>query len=79
LGVRRFLDILKHVAFIKDEQVKIHRYLSGFPSFIYETIQYDDSNPLEETIRWDKCIYDKQRGIPTFQEACEDKMKRKME
>jgi hypothetical protein len=35
---RRFLEILKYVPFIKDESVKIHRYLSGFPSFISDKI-----------------------------------------
>jgi hypothetical protein len=32
----RFLEMMKYVSFIKDETVKIHRYLSGFPSFISE-------------------------------------------
>ena len=31
-----FLDLLKYVPFFKDEQVKFHRYLSGFPSVINE-------------------------------------------
>jgi hypothetical protein len=35
---RRFLELLKYVSFIKDEIVKIHRYLSGFTSFINEKI-----------------------------------------
>jgi hypothetical protein len=48
---RRFLELLKYVSFIKDETVKIQRYLSGFPSFISEKIQYDDPKTLEETIR----------------------------
>jgi hypothetical protein len=48
---RRFLELLKYVAFIKDEQVKIQRYLSGIPSFISDKIQYDDPKTLEETIR----------------------------
>jgi hypothetical protein len=30
---RRFLELLKYVPFIKDETVKIQRYLSGLPSF----------------------------------------------
>jgi hypothetical protein len=34
----RFLELLKYVSFIKDEIVKIQRYLSGFPSFISEKI-----------------------------------------
>jgi hypothetical protein len=48
---RRFLELLKYVSFIKDEKVKIHRYLSGMPSFISDKIQYDDPKTLEETIR----------------------------
>ena len=35
---RRFMKLLKYVSFIKDEIVKIQRYLSGFPSFISEKI-----------------------------------------
>jgi hypothetical protein len=33
---RRFLELMKYVSFIKDETVKIQRYLSGLPSFISE-------------------------------------------
>jgi hypothetical protein len=51
---RRFLELLKYVSFIKDETIKIQMYLSGFPSFISEKIQYDDPKTLEETIRRDK-------------------------
>jgi hypothetical protein len=35
---RIFLELLKYVAFIKDEQVKIHRYLSGISLFISDNI-----------------------------------------
>jgi hypothetical protein len=76
---RRFLELLKYVAFIKDEQVKIQRYLSEFPSFISDKIQYDDPKTLEETIRHTKCLYEKKRGRGTFQKAWEDKMKSKVE
>jgi hypothetical protein len=55
---RRFIDMLKYVPFIKDETVKIHRYLSGLPPFISDKIQYDDPKTLEETIRREKCLYD---------------------
>ena len=48
---RRFLELLKYVYFIKDETIKIRRYLSGFPSFISDKIQYDDPKTLEKTIR----------------------------
>jgi hypothetical protein len=35
---RRFLELLKYVSFIKDETIKIQRYLSGLPSFISDKI-----------------------------------------
>jgi hypothetical protein len=76
---RRFLELLKYVSFIKDETVKIQRYLSGFPSFISEKIQYDDPKTLEETIRRDKCLYDQQKARPSFQKAWEDNKKFKMD
>jgi hypothetical protein len=76
---RIFLELLKYIAFIKDEKVKIQRYLSGFPSFISDKIQYDDHKTLEETIRHTKCLYEKQRRRLTFQKAWEDKMKSKVE
>jgi hypothetical protein len=47
----RFLELLKYVSFIKDETVKIQRYLSGLSSFISDKIQYDDPKTFEETIR----------------------------
>jgi hypothetical protein len=70
---------LKYASFIKDETVKIHRYLSGLPSFISDKIQYDDSKTLEETIRRSKFLYDQKKGKPTFQKAWEDKKKFNME
>jgi hypothetical protein len=30
---KKFLELLRYVDFIKDEKVKIQRFLSGFPSF----------------------------------------------
>jgi hypothetical protein len=67
------------VSFIKDEQVKIQRYLSGIPSFMSDKLQYDDPKTLEEAIRRDKCLYDQHKGRTTFQKAWEDKKKNKME
>jgi hypothetical protein len=76
---RRFLELLKYVSFIKDEQVNIQRYLNGLPSFISDKIQYDNLKTLEETIRQAKFLYDHHKGRTTFQKPWEDKMKSKME
>jgi hypothetical protein len=66
---------LKYAPFIKDETVKIQRYLSGFPSFISDKIQYDDTKTMEETIKREKCLFDQKKGNPTFQKSWEDKKK----
>jgi hypothetical protein len=76
---RRFLELLKYVFFIKDESVKIQRYLSGLSSFISDKIQYDDPKTLEETVRRDKFLYYRHKGRPTFQKSWEDKNKNMME
>jgi hypothetical protein len=76
---RRFLELLSYVPFIKDETVKIQRYLSGLPPSIGDNIQYDDPKTMEETIRRAKCLYDRQKEKPTFQKDWEDKKKFKRE
>ena len=76
---RIFLELLKYVPFIKDETVSIQMYLSGLPSSISDKIQYDDPKTMEETIRREKCLYDKQKEKPTFQKSWEDKKKFKRE
>jgi hypothetical protein len=47
---RILLELLKYVPFIKDETIRIQRYLSGIPYFISDKIQYDDPKTMEETI-----------------------------
>ena len=76
---RRFLELLKYIAFIKDEKVKIQRYLSGLPSFISDKIQNNDPETLEETIRRYKFLYDKHKGRPNLKKAWEYKKRINME
>jgi hypothetical protein len=76
---KRFLELLKHVSFIKDETVTIQRCLSALPSFISDKIQYDNPKTMEETIRKEQCLYDQHKGKPTFQKSWEDKRNFKRE
>jgi hypothetical protein len=76
---RSFLELLKYVPFIKDEAVKIQRYLSGLPPSIGDKIQYDDPKTMEETIRREKCLYEQQREKPTFRKAWDDQKRFKKE
>jgi hypothetical protein len=68
----RFLELLKYVLFIKEEIVKIQRYLSGLPSSIGDKIQYDDPNTMEDMIRREKFLYEQQREKPTFRKSWDD-------
>jgi hypothetical protein len=54
------------VGFIKEEKVNIQRFLCGLPMFYKDNIQFDESNTLEETIRKEKCLYDRNKGIVVF-------------
>jgi hypothetical protein len=75
----RFLELLKYVPFIKDETVKIQRYMSELPPSIGDKIQYDDPKTMEENISREKCLYEKQREKTTFRKAWEDHKKFKKE
>jgi hypothetical protein len=76
---RSFLELLKYVPFIKDEAVKIQRYLSGLPPSMGDKIQYDDPKTMEETIRREKCLYEQQGERPILWKAWNDQRKFKKE
>ena len=63
---KRFFELLKYVDFIKDEKVKIQRFLSGLPSFYSDKIQYDNPETLEEAIRRENHLYEQSTGISFF-------------
>ena len=58
----KFLGMLKYVGFIKDEKAKVERFLSGFPYFYKDNIQYDEPRNFNETIRKDKYLYEQGKG-----------------
>jgi len=53
---KKLLDMLRYVDFIKDEKVKIHRSLSGFPS--KDKIQFDEPKNMNEAMRKAKYLYE---------------------
>jgi hypothetical protein len=70
-----FFELLKYFDIIKDEKVKIQRFLIGLPSFYSDKIQYDNPKTLEETIRRARHLYEKSIGRVVFQNAWNEKMK----
>jgi hypothetical protein len=73
----KFLELLRYVGFIKEEKVKIQRFLSGLPYFYKDKIQFDEPKTLEKTIRKAKYLYEKRKGRETFQKYWKDKKKEK--
>jgi hypothetical protein len=66
---KKLLALLRYVGFIKEEKVKIQRFLSGLPSFYKNKIQFDEPKTLAETIRKAKYLYEQSKGRETFQKS----------
>ena len=47
---KKFLKCLNYTYFIKDEKVKIKRFLSGLPESYRDKIQYDRPKNLKDAI-----------------------------
>ena len=47
----KFLELLRYVRYIKNEKVKIQRFLSGLPQAYKDRIEFDEPQTLEEVIR----------------------------
>jgi hypothetical protein len=71
------LALLRYAGFIKEENVKIQRFLSGPPSFYKDKIEFDEPKILEETIRKTKYLYEQGKGRETFQKSWKDNKKEK--
>jgi hypothetical protein len=74
---KKFLGLLKYVGFINDEKVKIHRFLSGLPTFYKEKIRYDEAKALTEAIETAKYMYEQGHGRESLQKSWKDKKKDK--
>ena len=52
------LELLRYVRYIKNDKVKIQRFLSGLPQSYKDRIEFDEPQTLEEAIRKAKYCYD---------------------
>jgi hypothetical protein len=73
----KFLGLLKYVWFINDEKVKVHRFLSGLPSFYKQNIRYNETKTLTKTIWEAKYLYEQGHGKESMQTSWKDKKKNK--
>ena len=73
----KFLELLRDVRYIKDEKVKIQRFLSGFPQFYKDRIEFYEPRTLEEEIRKAKYCYEKSRRKPDYHKTWKDRKNEK--
>ena len=71
--VIKFLDLMRYVACISEEKIKIQRFLSGLPSFYKDRIQYNEPKMLEVVIKKAKHMYEKSKGKSDFRMSWKDK------
>ena len=64
---------------MKDDKVKIHRFLSGLPQSYKENIEFDEPRTLEEAIRKAKYYYDHNKRKPDIHKAWKDKKNEKFD
>ena len=53
----KFLELLRNVKYIKDESVKIQRFISGLPQFSKDINEFDEHQILDETMPKDNYCY----------------------
>ena len=75
----KFLDLLRYVRYIKDEKVKLQRFLSGLPQSYKDQIDFVEPRMLEEAIRKAKYCYDQKKGKRGHHKAWKEKKNEKFE
>ena len=68
-----FLELLRYVKYIKDEKVKIQRFMSGLPQSYKDIIEFYESRTLVEAIRKAKYFYEQSKGKPNYHKTWKDK------
>jgi hypothetical protein len=57
--INEFLEMMRYFPYIKDEKVKLQRFISGLPQSYRDIIEFGDPNTLEYTIGKERYCYEK--------------------
>ena len=57
----KFLKLLRYVRYIRDDRVKIQHFLSGFPHYYKDRIEFYEPRTLEDVTRKDKYCYEQRK------------------
>ena len=75
----KFLELLRYVRYIRDEKVKVQRFLSGLPQSYKYRIEFYEPRTLEEAIRKAKYFYEQSKGNSDYHKAWKDKKNEKFD
>ena len=56
--INKFLDLLRFVPYIKEEKVKVQRFLSCLLEAYKDTIEFDNPKTLDEVLRKARLFYE---------------------
>ena len=70
---------MRYVWYIRDEKVKVQRFLSGLPQSYKDRIEFYEPRTLEEVIRKAKYFYEQSKGKPDYHKAWKDKKNEKFD
>ena len=75
----KFLELLRYVRYIRDEKVKVQRFLSGLLQAYRDRIEFYEARTLEEAIRKAKYCYEQRKGKLDYHNAWKDKKNQKFD
>ena len=73
----KFLELLRYVRYIKDEKVKIQRFLRGLPQYYKDRIDFYEPRTMEEEIRKAKYLYEQSKGKTDYHKTWKEKKNEK--
>ena len=62
----KFLELWRYLRYIRDEKVKVQRFLSGLPQSYKDRIEFYEPRTLEEAIIKAKYCYEQSKGKPDY-------------
>jgi hypothetical protein len=56
--IKKFLEMMRYVPYIKDEKVKMQWFISGLPQSYQDKVEFYEPKTLEDTIRKTRYCYE---------------------
>jgi hypothetical protein len=76
--INKFLELLRFVPYIREDKVKIQRFLSCLPQSYRDRIEFDNPKSLSEVFRKARMCYDQYKQREEFPKTWKDKKQDRM-